>query len=60
VVNLPKQPPEVLVPQMYQVNSKETLNKYLKSFHDKGCLGAICRGLDTGCSDPQYIVIDPI
>jgi hypothetical protein len=60
VVNLPRQAQEVIVPQIYQANSLETLNKYLKDFKAKGCVGAICRGLDTGCSDPQYIVIDPI
>jgi hypothetical protein len=60
VVNLGEQPPEVTVPQIYQVNSPETLNKYLKAYHDKGILGAICRPLDSDCSDDQYIVISPI
>jgi hypothetical protein len=60
VVNLGPQAPEVVVPQMYQVTSKETLNKYLKSFRDQGAVGAICRGLESGCSDSQFIVTDPL
>lgn len=60
VVNLGPQPSEVVVPQIYQVNSPETLNKYLKVYHDQGILGALCRGLESGCLDPQFIVIDPI
>lgn len=60
VVNLGPQPSEVNVPQIYQVNSPDTLNKYLKCYHDQGYVGAICRGLEAGCSDPQFIVIDPL
>lgn len=60
IVNLGPQPGEVIIPQIYQASDAASLNKYLKSFRDQGIPGAICRGLDSGCSDPQFIVVDLI
>jgi hypothetical protein len=53
-------PPEVYIPTMYQASSPETFNKYLQSFQQQGLLGTICRPLDPGPSEDQFIALNSI
>ena len=56
LAQLPKQPQGILVPKLYQANSKESFNTYFRQYQDEGFTSVICRPLDHLLGEPQHVV----